>query len=93
MDIHVSPLNNDLAFSRAIERRYYSPGDQEVYQKTYETYDKFSHVEYPNRVIVRNDLGKESENFFVNNITKAIEDHESFGKLVKHARTNTKNLL
>ena len=82
LDIHVSPLNNDLAFSRAIERRYYSPGDQEVYQKTYETYDKFSHVEYPNRVIVRNDLGKESENFFVNNLTKAIKDHKSFGKLV-----------
>ena len=56
-------------------------------------YKNTSHLEYPNRVVVENDYGEESPDVYTNRLVKTIEAHESFGKLVSHAKKYKQNLL
>ncbi|CAG8802926.1 5658_t:CDS:2, partial [Racocetra persica] len=56
LDIHISPEDNEYAFTIANDRRSYFSDTQKAYKQTYELYEMFSHLEYPNKIIVKNDL-------------------------------------
>ncbi|CAG8842669.1 1200_t:CDS:1, partial [Racocetra persica] len=56
LDIHISPEDNEYAFTMTNDRRSYSSDIQKAYRQTYELYEKYSHLEYPNKVIVKNDF-------------------------------------
>ena len=93
LDILVTPKDENYAFEEAIKRRDYSEIDQKAYRKMYDIYKNTSHLEYPNWVVVENDYDKESPDVYTNRLVKTIEAHESFGKLVSHAKKYKQNLL
>ena len=92
LDIHISPEDNECAFTIANDRRSYSPDTQKAYRQTYELYEKYSHLEYPNKVIVKNDFGKKSPDLFTKGLISAIENHKIFNRLVEHAKNYKKSL-
>lgn len=92
LDVHITPQDKDKAFEYACKRRTYTSCEQIAYQKTYEIYEKSSSKEYPNQVLVKNDMSKVSTDFFTDELVNAIEKHASLGKLVRHAKKYKLNL-
>ncbi|CAG8852298.1 27404_t:CDS:2, partial [Racocetra persica] len=60
---------------------------KEAYQQTYKLYEMYSHLEYPNMVIVKNDFGKKLPDFFTRELITAIENQKILNQLVKHTKT------
>ncbi|CAG8847693.1 6764_t:CDS:1, partial [Racocetra persica] len=86
LDIHISPEDNEYAFMISNKHRSESLKVKETYQQTYKLYEMYSHLEYPNKVIIKNDFCEKSPDFFTRGLISAIENHKILKQLVEHAK-------
>jgi hypothetical protein len=92
LDIFVSIQDKKYAYEEAVKHKPFLDTDQKAYQELYNIYERVAHLEYPKRVVVENDYGKEYDDFFTDGLLNAVLNHVTFCKLFHHAKSYHLNL-